>query len=148
MISSFLEKEEGAMSQKKFWTNVAVIAIVLGIISLGLAQAQGTTIPSDQATDTITLKIEGWTCRSCEKDIRRALLAVPGVRAADVSYPRGGAIVAVEPGRVSPDQLIKAVEGAGTLLSTYHATVIPNGALTGKTTSEDGVGSLFKRLFQ
>src|SRR2546425_1019440 len=121
MIRSFWEKEEAAMSQKRVWVHVGAIAIVLGMISLGPAWAQGTTTPTDQPTDTITLKIDGWTCRSCEKDIRRALLAVAGVKAADVSYPRGGAIVAIEEGRISPDQLVKAVEGAGTVLSTYHA---------------------------
>ena len=136
------------MSQKRFWVNVGVIAIALGTISLGPAWAQGTAASTDQPAETITLKIDGWTCRSCEKDIRRALLAVPGVKAADVSYPRGSAIVSIEPSRVSPDQLIKAVEGTSTLLSTYRATVIPNGTLTGEATGEEGKGSLLKKLFQ
>ena len=136
------------MSQKRFWTNVGVIAIALGTISLGPAWSQGTAASADQPAETITLKIEGWTCRSCEKDIRRAVLAVPGVKAADVSYLRGGAIVSVEPGRVSTGQLIKAVEGTSTLLSTYRAAVIPNGSLLEAGRSEDGVGSFFKRLFQ
>ena len=136
------------MSQKRFWTNVGVIAIALGTISLGPAWSQGTAASTDQPAETIMLKIDGWTCRSCEKDIRRALLAVPGVKAADVSYPRGGAIISVEPGRVSTGQLIKAVEGTSTLLSTYRAAVIPNGSLLEAGRSEDGVGSFFKRLFQ
>ncbi|MGQ0694766.1 MAG: heavy-metal-associated domain-containing protein [Nitrospiraceae bacterium] len=117
------------MSKKRFCVSMVVIAIVLGMVSRGPAWAQGTSAPAEQPAETITLKIDGLTCGSCVKDIRRALLAVPGVKAADVSYPRGGAIVAVEPGRVSPDQLIKAVEGTSTLLSTYRATVIPNGTL-------------------
>jgi len=33
---------------------------------------------SESAASTITLKIDGWTCRSCEKDIRCALLGVAG----------------------------------------------------------------------
>ena len=138
------------MSRKRFCASMVVIAIALGMVSQGPAWAQGTSSSAadEQFSDTITLKIDGWTCRSCEKDIRRALLAVPGVKAADVSYPRGGAIVAIEHGRVSPDQLVKAVEGAGTLLSTYRATVIPNGTLTGEASHADGVGSIFKGLFQ
>jgi len=136
------------MTKKRFWASIAVIAIALGIIYLGPAWAQGTTAPSDQAADAITLKIEGWTCRSCEKDIRRTLLAVPGVKAAEVSYARGGAIVTTEVGRVSHDQLVKAVESASTLLSSYRATVIPNGSLPEAGGREDGAGSFFKRLFQ
>jgi copper chaperone CopZ len=127
---------------------MAVIVIVLGIINLGPAWAQGTTAPSDQGADTITLKIDGWTCRSCEKDIRRALLAVPGVKAAEVSYARGGAVVTTEPGRVSVEQLIQAVEKAGTVLSDYRATVIPNGALPESGTSAGGVGEFLKGVFR
>ncbi len=102
---------------------------------------------ASQAGEVMTLKIEGWTCASCEKDIRRALLAVPGVHRADVSYSRGGAIVTVEHGRINPDQLLKAVESASTLLSTYRAFVIPNESLREAGRSEDGGGSIFKRLF-
>lgn len=136
------------MTKKRFLTSMAAIAIALAMISLGPAWAQGTTAPLDQAVGTITLKIDGWTCRSCEKDIRKALLAVQGVKAADVSYARGGAIVSVEPGHVSPEKLVKAVEGTSTLLSTYRAAVIPNGSLPETGSSEDGAGSFFKRLFQ
>ncbi len=136
------------MNKKMFCANMVVIAIALGTINLGPACSQGTAASTDQPAETITLKIEGWTCRSCEKDIRRALLAVPGVKAADVSYPRGGAIVAVDHGRASPDQLLKAVESAGTLLSTYRAAVIPNGTLPEAGKSEDGAGSFFKRLLR
>ena len=138
------------MTWMRFWTGMMVSAVLLGVTGLERSWAQGTSSSAadEQLSDTITLKIEGWTCRSCEKDIRRTLLAVPGVRAADVSYPRGGAVVTIEPGRVSPEQLVKAVEGTSTLLSTYRATVIPNGTLTGEATGEDGKGSLFKKLFQ
>ncbi len=136
------------MNKKRFCANMVVIAIALGTINLGPAWSQGTAASTDQPAETITLKIEGWTCRSCEKDIRRALLAVSGVKTAEVSYPSGGAIISVEPGRVSPDQLTKAVEGTSTLLSTYRAAVIPNGSLPEAGRSEDGAGSFFKRLFQ
>jgi copper chaperone CopZ len=136
------------MTKKRFWTSLAVIVIVLGIINLGPAWAQGTTVPSDQGADTLTLKIDGWTCRSCEKDIRRALLAVPGVKAAEVSYARGGAVVTIESGRVSPDQLTKAVESVSTLLTTYRASVIPNGTLQAPSDGTGSLTDLFKGLFK
>jgi mercuric reductase len=127
---------------------MAVIVIVLGIINRGPAWAQGTTAHSDQGADTITLKIEGWTCRSCEKDIRHALLAVPGVKAAEVSYARGGAVVTTEPGRVSSEQLIQAVEKAGTVLSDYRATEIPNGSLPESGTSTGGLPEFLKGVLK
>ena len=122
-------------------------AISMALLTMVAEPALAQVAPASTEADIITLKVDGWTCRSCEKDIRRALLAVPGVKAADVSYPRGGAIVAVEHGRVDPDQLLKAVESAGTLLSTYRASVIPNGSLLAAGRSEDEAGSFFKRLF-
>ena len=123
-------------------------AISMALLTMVAEPALAQVAPASTEADTITLKVDGWTCRSCEKDIRQAVLAVPGVKAAEISYPRGGAIISVEPGRVSPDQLIKAVEGTSTLLSTYRAAVIPNGSLPEAGRSEDGAGSFFKRLFQ
>lgn len=94
----------------------------------------------------MTLKIEGWTCAGCEKDIRWALLALSGVKSADVSYARGGAVVTVEPGRVTPDQLIHAVASAGNILSSYRATIVPNGSLTSGATEHDGGRTWFRNL--
>jgi copper chaperone CopZ len=107
-----------------------------------------TNSSNEVQAEAVTLKIEGWTCRSCEKDIRRALRAVPGVKSTDVSYARGGAVVTIEPGRVNPEQLVKAVEGTSTLLSTYHATVIPNGTLPKASNGAGGLTDLFKGVFK
>jgi copper chaperone CopZ len=132
-------------------------AILLGIYgisvlvlagSLGSAAAQMAASPDEVRTETVTLKIDGWTCRSCEKDIRRALLAVPGVKAAEVSYARGGAVVSTEPGRVSSEQLIQAVEKAGTVLSDYRAAVIPNGSLPESGTSTGGLPEFLKGVLK
>lgn len=96
----------------------------------------------------MTLKIEGWTCANCEKDIRRALLAVPGVTRAAVSYARGGAIVESEPGRVTRDQLVQAVSSAGNILSSYRTTVVPNGTLTAQAGEKGGGWNWFGNLFK
>jgi len=132
-------------------------AILLGIYGIGVlvltglpgsAAAQMAASPDEVRTETVTLKIDGWTCRSCEKDIRRAVLAVPGVKAAEVSYARGGAVVTMEPGQVSSEQLVQAVGKTSTLLSTYHATVIPNGALPESGTSTGGLLEFLKGVFK
>ncbi|MBB0027182.1 mercury(II) reductase [Ralstonia pickettii] len=58
------------------------------------------------------LKITGMTCDSCAVHVKDALEKVPGVRSAVVSYPKGTAQIAAEPG-TSPDALTGAVAGLG-----------------------------------
>ncbi|MCI0428437.1 MAG: cation transporter [Nitrospiraceae bacterium] len=110
---------------------VLIGSMIWGGTLAGSAPSQEAT-PASPTGEVITLKIEGWTCASCEKGIRRALLAVPGVNRAEVSYARGGAIVEIERGRVSNEQLAQAVASAGNILSSYRASVVPNGTLTAK----------------
>ena len=63
------------------------------------------------------LKITGMTCDSCAVHVKEALEKVPGVQSALVSYPKGTAQLAIEPG-TSPDALTAAVAGLG-----YRATL-------------------------
>ncbi|SCU74669.1 Mercuric reductase [Cupriavidus necator] len=58
------------------------------------------------------LKITGMTCDSCAVHVKDVLEKVPGVRSAVVSYPKGMAQIATEPG-TSPDALTGAVAGLG-----------------------------------
>jgi mercuric reductase len=121
---------------------------MVGAQALAGDSSQAASASAGQAGEVITLKIEGWTCASCEKDIRRTLLAVPGVIRAEVSYARGGAIVEIVRGRVSHDQLTQAVASAGNILSSYRASVVPNGTLTAKA-GELGWGwNWFENLFK
>lgn len=132
------------------WLHVSIMVFGVMIWTHTVADAaasQEMTLGSPTG-EIITLKIEGWTCASCEKDIRRALLAVPGVNRADVTYARGGAVVEVVPGRVRHEQLMQAVAGAGNILSSYRATVVPNGTLTDRAGEQDGAWSWFLNLFK
>ncbi|MBI4002186.1 MAG: cation transporter [Nitrospira defluvii] len=125
-----------------------VMANMIWVGTVAGASPQEAGASTDQAGEVITLKIDGWTCASCEKGIRRALEAVPGVRRADVSYAQGGAIVEVERGRVSQDQLTQAVASAGNILSSYRASVVPNGTLTAKAGEQGGGWNWFENLFK
>ncbi len=58
------------------------------------------------------LRISGMTCESCEAQVRQALEGVPGVRAAQVSYPDASARVELERG-VPVQRLIEAVTARG-----------------------------------
>ncbi|MBI1283308.1 MAG: mercury(II) reductase [Thiobacillus sp.] len=63
------------------------------------------------------LKITGMTCESCATHIKAALEKLPGVHAANVSYPNGSAQLDIEPGTPS-EALTAAVTGLG-----YRATL-------------------------
>ena len=86
---------------------VMFLAVFLGIFGIGVwggLAASEDLQSSSQPGETITMKIDGWTCASCEKDVHAALVGVSGVQSAEVSYPSGGAIVVVEPGQVRSEE--------------------------------------------
>lgn len=131
--------------------HLMVLAIFLCLLA---AFVQGSVLEasedlqaSTQPGETITLKIDGWTCASCEKDVHAALMSVSGVQSAQVSYPSGGAIVMVEPGKVNSDQLVQAIRGASNVFDTYQATVIPNGSLFIEKNEGSIFGSFWSSLF-
>lgn len=136
------------MKTTRFLRRCVVIAGMLWVGTSAGAFLHEAGAAAEQPGAVVTLKIEGWTCASCEQDIRRALLAVPGVKHADVRYALGGAVVTVEPNRVSQEQLIKAVASAGNILSSYRATVIPNGTLAAQAGEKSGGGKWFGNLFK
>ena len=59
---------------------------------------------------SIALRITGMTCQHCVMAVTRALRAIPGVRAVDVSLDSGRAIVS---GAADPDLMVRAIEQAG-----------------------------------
>jgi copper chaperone CopZ len=124
--------------------------IVIGVMIWGQAMVDAAAsqegTPAGAAGELITLKIEGWTCSSCEKDIRHALEAVPGVKQVVVSYARGGAEVEVDPEVVRPERLVEAVGHSRNVLSAYRATVVPNGSLMAESGSGGGIGEWFRKL--
>jgi len=80
---------------------------------------------------TFTFQIEGMTCGSCVKDIRSALVKVPGVKAVDFQikkkwvffhdYSDARVIIGCEPGKTTVNVLNAAIEGASSPTSTYKA---------------------------
>ncbi len=71
--------------------------------------------------DTLDLSLSGMTCASCAGRVERALLAAPGVIAADVNLTAERARVQVAAGTVGPDALIEAVRWAGYDAASYGA---------------------------
>jgi copper ion binding protein len=63
--------------------------------------------------EQLTLSIEGMTCEHCVIHVSQALQKVKGVIKADVDLGKKIATVTYQPGTVSRELLIKAVEDAG-----------------------------------
>ena len=141
-------KEVNPMKTTMFLVSGVLIGSMIWSGTVAGASPQEVGASASQAGEVMTLKIEGWTCANCEKDIRRALLAVSGVNRAEVSYARGGAIVEIEPSRVTRDQLVQAVASAGNILSSYRASVVPNGTLTAQAGEQGGGWNWFGNLFK
>ena len=59
------------------------------------------------------LSVGGMGCPRCATRVRNGLLALPGVILAEVFLERGLAAAAYDPVQVSPEDLVRAVAGAG-----------------------------------
>lgn len=80
---------------------------------------------------TFTVQIDGMTCGACVKDIRSALLKIPGVKTVEFQinnkafffpdYSDARAVVRCEPGKTTVNALITAIEGVSSFRSTYKA---------------------------
>ena len=74
------------------------------------------TTPSAEPSggqETITLPIEGMHCASCAQSIGKSLNALDGVSEANVNFATDSARVSYDPGQVSRDDLVQAVQDAG-----------------------------------
>ncbi|MFQ5432409.1 MAG: mercuric transporter MerT family protein [Nitrospinota bacterium] len=63
--------------------------------------------------ETIPLAVKGMTCVSCERPVKKALKKLPGVSGAKVSYKKGEAVIEYDPKKVTPEQLIEAINKTG-----------------------------------
>ncbi len=61
----------------------------------------------------VTLKIEGMTCASCAQRIQNTLAKLAGVREANVNFATERVTVSFDEGKVSVEDLVKAVEDLG-----------------------------------
>lgn len=67
---------------------------------------------------TITLHISGMACDGCASSVTKALQALPGVIAVDVSHIEAKAEITYDPDQVKPEQFKSAVETMGYKVTT------------------------------
>ncbi|MFQ5753385.1 MAG: heavy-metal-associated domain-containing protein [bacterium] len=114
--------------------SLSLLILLTGFLLLGGLQEE--VIAEDAVQhEKISLSIEGMTCSSCTKKVKKALMNVPGVEEADVTLKRktwwnpwsateGKAIVEFESGAVAVDQLIEIIEKSSDAMYTYTASLL------------------------
>jgi copper chaperone CopZ len=60
-----------------------------------------------------SIYLSGLSCEGCVKTVTRAILALEGVKSAEVSADYSWAEVFYDPERTGPEEIAKAVEAAG-----------------------------------
>lgn len=80
--------------------------------------------PGVEDARELVLPITGMTCANCAGTVERTLRKASGVREATVSYASERATVRFDPGVVSPEALVEAVERAG-----YGALLVEESAI-------------------
>lgn len=95
--------------------NFLIAAIIVGSAALVTIGLVGTSSASDAGAETVTkvFDVEGMTCGGCEVAVKRAVGKLEGVHSVRASHEDGGAEVTYDPGNVSIEQIVKAIEKLG-----------------------------------
>ncbi|MBI5750500.1 MAG: cation transporter [Nitrospinae bacterium] len=84
----------------------ALVLVSMTLFALSVNGAEG-------KVKQVTLNIGGMTCASCPAMVKTALKKLDGVVDTDVSYKDAKATVKYQDGKVTVEQMIKAIEGIG-----------------------------------
>lgn len=96
---------------------VTATAAAVAVLALWAASPyySGALLKAVTEDDTMSavVQVRGMTCDHCALRVRDAIVKVPGVKAAEVSYRKGEAVVVYDPGATNPDAVHSAVDAAG-----------------------------------
>lgn len=85
--------------------------------SVSVPAASLTSAAEASDVETVVLDVDGMTCGGCAMATETALSRLAGVRSAEATYngktDAGRAVVEYEPSRVTPEEMIEAVEAVG-----------------------------------
>ncbi len=85
-------------------------ALAVSHLATSHARAEGTAAAGSA---TVALHVEGMTCPSCKVAVRTALSKLDGVKDARVDVAKKSATVDYDPARVTPPQMVDAVNRLG-----------------------------------
>lgn len=97
---------------------IAVLAAVLGsgsvvVVAAGLTADEARAEDAAARTATVALRVEGMTCSTCKVAVRTALSKLDGVKDANVDVAQKSATVEYDPTKLSPQQMVDAVNRLG-----------------------------------
>jgi copper chaperone CopZ len=90
---------------------------LLIVFAVGPLAWAGDPAPAAPVAKTVSLRVEKMACGSCAARVEKVLKAIDGVKTARVEL-KTGATVEYDAGKVTPQQLVQAVEEEG-----FHASV-------------------------
>ena len=92
----------------------AVLALSLGCCSCGIETSEAQAQSPARASRCYLLDIKGMTCEQCATHVQKALVGVPGVAEAKITFAKAEAQACIRPGyTVTGETLVRAVEKAG-----------------------------------
>jgi periplasmic mercuric ion binding protein len=95
----------------------ALVAVAGSRLSHTCCLASASPVPgaasASEVVRSTVLRIDGMTCASCSVTVRLALKRLTGVRDAKVDAQAKTAVVEYDPTKVTPGQMIEAVNRAG-----------------------------------
>ncbi len=100
------------------WLLVLVAIVVfgaggLGIFVAGNRHADVSVSAEVGPTTTVRIPVEGMICVVCSGNVKKALQSIDGVQDAEISLERREAQVRYSDGKVSPEQLVAAINQLG-----------------------------------
>ena len=94
-------------------------------LSASCSSNAGAQTSAEKTTNaqTVALTVEGMTCASCSVAVRTALKKLDGVKDAKISVSENRAVIEYEPAKVTPRQMVEAVNKLG-----YQASLPAKGS--------------------
>lgn len=91
---------------------LVVALFAAGTLALGIPSLlAGDNPPAAEVTSTF--KVEGMTCGGCEVGVRMNVKKLDGVADVEASYEEGQAEVTYDPDKVTPEEIVEAIEKLG-----------------------------------
>jgi copper chaperone CopZ len=97
---------------RNFLCAVAIGTVALAGAIFPIGHARGDAAAA-AGSASVTLHVEGMTCASCKVAVRAVLSKIEGVKDARVDVPKKSATVDYDPAKVTPRQLVDAVNRLG-----------------------------------
>lgn len=104
---------------------LAAFAVLLALGVLGCTN-QAVADGSTEQPTTSSFKVEGMTCGGCEGGVKLKVKKLDGVKSVDASYKEGTAEVVYDAGKVTPPDIIAALQELG-----YSAELVEENAADG-----------------